>query len=102
MTSAIRLRRLLAEDEPVIVGYDQEEFARRLHYDRPIAASLDGVQGARATTTARFWTGMSEAEWAREGTHTESGATLCCNGSRSTPTTRTITRTRSVARGVRG
>ena len=36
----IRLRRLIAEDDPVIVGYDQDEYARRLHYDRPIAASL--------------------------------------------------------------
>ncbi len=44
MTSAIRLRRHLAEDHPVIHGYDQEEFARRLHYDRPIAASLATLQ----------------------------------------------------------
>ena len=47
MTSAIRLRRLLAEDQPVIVGYDQEAFARTLHYDRPIAASLDAFRAAR-------------------------------------------------------
>jgi hypothetical protein len=33
MTSAIRLRTLLAEDSPMIQGYDEEEFARRLHYD---------------------------------------------------------------------
>ena len=37
MTSAIRLRRLIAEDDPLIVAYDGDEFARRLHYaDRPI------------------------------------------------------------------
>ena len=34
---AIRLRRLIAEDTPVIQGYDQDEFARRLFYDRPIS-----------------------------------------------------------------
>ena len=72
MTSAIRLRRLLAEDAPVIVGYDQEEFARKLHYDRPIDASLEALKGARATTT-EILERMTEAEWAREGTHTESG-----------------------------
>ncbi len=72
MTSAIRLRRLLAEDAPVIVGYDQEEFARKLHYDRPIDAALDALKGARATTT-EILERMTEAEWAREGTHTESG-----------------------------
>ena len=72
MTSAIRLRRLLAEDRPVIVGYDQDEFARRLHYDRPIAASLAAFKSAR-DTTAEILDGMSEAEWLREGTHSESG-----------------------------
>jgi hypothetical protein len=40
MTSAIRMRNLIATDNLSIVGYDQEVFARRLHYDRPIAASL--------------------------------------------------------------
>ncbi len=72
MTSAIRLRRLLAEDGAVIVGYDQEAFARRLHYDRPIAASLAAFRAARETT-AEILEGMSDAEWAREGTHSESG-----------------------------
>ena len=51
MTSAIRLRRLVAEDDPLIVGYDGDEFARRLHYDdRPIGPALDAIDGARATT----------------------------------------------------
>src|SRR2546426_11886069 len=51
MTSAIRLRRLLAEDEPIILGYDEEEFARRLFYgDRPIQAALDAFRASRATT----------------------------------------------------
>jgi DinB superfamily len=72
MTSAIRLRRLLAEDRPVIVGYDQEEFARKLHYDRPIGASLEALKAARATTGA-ILDRMADDEWAREGTHTESG-----------------------------
>ena len=46
MTSAIRLRRLIAEDQPVIVGYDGDEFARKLHYaDRPIGPSLDAARG---------------------------------------------------------
>src|SRR5687767_6220590 len=51
MTSAIRLRRLLAEDDPVIAAYDENAFARRLHYDeRPIGASLDAMAAARATS----------------------------------------------------
>jgi len=72
MTSAIRLRLLLAVDKPAILGYDQEEFARRLHYDRPIEASLDAFKAARRTT-AEILDCMSEDEWRREGTHNEHG-----------------------------
>jgi DinB superfamily len=72
MTSAIRLRLLLATDRPTIAGYDENEFARRLHYDRPIGASLDALQSARRST-AELLDRMSEADWARDGTHTESG-----------------------------
>src|SRR5205814_5017356 len=72
MTSAIRLRRLLAEDRPVIVGYDEPEFARRLHYDRPIDGSLAAFRSAREST-AELLDRLDEDEWARQGTHTESG-----------------------------
>jgi hypothetical protein len=72
MTSAIRLRLLVASDRPQIGGYDQEEFARRLYYDRPIEASLDAFKNARRTT-AEILDRMTDAEWAREGTHTEHG-----------------------------
>ena len=72
MTSAIRLRLLLASDRPSIAGYDENEFARRLHYDRPIGASLDAFEAARRTT-ADILDRISEADWAREGTHSESG-----------------------------
>jgi hypothetical protein len=72
LMSAIRLRRLLAEDRPVIAGYDEPEFARRLHYDRPVEASLAAVRAARATC-AEILERIGEEDWAREGTHTESG-----------------------------
>jgi hypothetical protein len=73
MTSAIRLRRLLVEDDPLITGYDEAAFARRLWYaERPIEASLDALEAARATT-AELLDRLSEADWARTGTHAESG-----------------------------
>lgn len=73
MTSAIRLRLLVAEDHPRIVGYDQEEFARRLYYDRPIEPSLAAFRAARESTAA-ILERMTEDEWSRQGTHSESGA----------------------------
>jgi hypothetical protein len=72
MTSAIRLRRLIAEERPVIQGYDQDEFARRLAYDRPVQASLDAFRAARQTT-AEILERLTETDWTREGTHSESG-----------------------------
>lgn len=74
MTAAIRLRRLIAEDTPIIVGYDGDTFAERLHYaDRPIEPALEAIASARSTT-AQILDRLTEAEWARTGTHTESGA----------------------------
>jgi hypothetical protein len=73
MTSAIRLRRLLVEDKPVIQGYDQDLFATRLLYnERDLAPAMEAFRGARATT-AQLLERMADADWLREGTHTESG-----------------------------
>ena len=72
MTSAVRLRRLLAEDDPVISGYDQERFARDLFYERPIEDSLAAFRAARATTAAILEC-MTDEQFARTGTHTEMG-----------------------------
>jgi len=72
MTSAIRLRRLIAEDNPVITGYDEVQFANKLTTDRPIEASLEAMRWAREST-AQILERLSEEEWLRAGTHSESG-----------------------------
>jgi hypothetical protein len=73
MTSAIRLRRLLCEDNPVIVAYDEAEFARRLRYEtRPVRPSLDALRAARETS-AQLLALLTEEEWQRAGSHSESG-----------------------------
>ncbi|HEV2764002.1 MAG TPA: DinB family protein [Pyrinomonadaceae bacterium] len=74
MTSAIRLRKLLAEDGPVIQGYDQDDFAARLRYnERPdLTAPLEAFRQARVTT-AQIIAHMTDEDWSRSGTHTESG-----------------------------
>lgn len=72
MASALRLRRLIAEEEPEIIGYDQEEYARRLYYNRPIGASLSAFKGARDSTT-EILKELTEDEWLRAGTHNELG-----------------------------
>ena len=73
MTAAVRLRLLLATDRPTIHGYDQDEFSRRLHYDRPHEASLEAFRYTRECT-AQLLERLTEADWLREGTHTEAGS----------------------------
>jgi len=70
MTSAVRLRQLVAEERAAIRSYDEAEYARRLHYDRPIASSLLAFQAARRST-ADLMDRMSDTDWAKEGTHPE-------------------------------
>jgi hypothetical protein len=71
--AAMRLRYLLAEKDPLIVGYDQEAWARRFDYHgQPIEESLAAATAARARTVPLLKR-MSESDWAREGRHTESG-----------------------------
>jgi hypothetical protein len=72
MMSAIRIRRLLAEPEPVLYGYDEKRLAERLTGDRPIAPSLEAMRWARETC-AQLLDRMSEDDWRIVGTHTESG-----------------------------
>ena len=73
-TSGLRLRRLLVEDHPLIEGYDQDVYAARLHYnEREISPSLEAFRSARATA-AQLLDLMSEEDWRKEGTHSESGS----------------------------
>jgi len=73
-TGGLRLRRLLVEDDPLIQGYDQDAYAARLNYNnRDMAPALDAFRSARATT-AQLLDSMSDDDWRREGTHSESGS----------------------------
>jgi hypothetical protein len=56
----------------VIHGYDQDEFARRLHYERPHESSLELFKYVRLAT-AELLECLEPADWLREGTHSESG-----------------------------
>ena len=72
MTSAIRIRTLLAEPGAVIHGYDEKAFAMRLTGNRPIQPSLEAMRWARESS-AQLLDRMTEDDWRIVGTHTESG-----------------------------
>ena len=72
MMSAIRIRRLLAEPDRIVFGYDEKAFAERLTGDRPIEPSLQAMRWARETC-AQIMDRMTDDDWRIVGTHTESG-----------------------------
>jgi len=68
-----RIRRLLAEPDPWIQGYDQDAWARALDYHaQPLEPALAVVETIRAATAALLRAVGDEA-WARAGRHSESG-----------------------------
>ena len=68
-----RLRYLLAEKDPVIVGYDQDGWARVFEYHalplEPSLAVLDAVRSSTATLLQR----LTGEAWSKKGRHTEKG-----------------------------
>ena len=71
--AAIRIRLLLAEPEPLIVGYDENAWARCFDYQGADAeACLDLVEAVRGFT-ARTLDRLPDAPWGRLGRHTQTG-----------------------------
>jgi len=68
-----RLRFLLAEQKPVIQGYDQDRWAQALDYHSlPLEPALATVEAVRANTVP-ILKRMKDGDWAHIGQHTESG-----------------------------
>ncbi|HET8645745.1 MAG TPA: DinB family protein [Vicinamibacteria bacterium] len=71
--AAMRVRYLLAEKEPRILGYDEAHWARAFDYHaHPLDTALATVDAVRAHTAALLRR-LPEEAWSREGVHTESG-----------------------------
>lgn len=67
----MRLRYLLAEAEPLIVGYDQDRWAIDLDYHaHPLEPALATIRAVRANTVPLLKR-LTEAQWQKTGRHTE-------------------------------
>jgi hypothetical protein len=98
MTSAMRLRKLLCEPTPVLWGYDEELYSRKLWYTvRPIEVSLLAFRGARESTASLF-EHLTEEDWGAKAGIPKAAVTPPRRGSKSTPPTRWITPPRSAVR----
>ena len=73
MNGAARIRYLVAQKEPTILGYDQDEWARVFNYHAlPLEPALRTIEAVRASTTLLLRT-LPEEAWRKEGQHSESG-----------------------------
>ena len=71
--AAARIRFLLAEPKPLIMAYDQAQWAKSFDYHAaPIDVALATVDSVRANTAALLRR-LPEQAWSAEGTHSESG-----------------------------
>ena len=70
---SLRIRYLAAEEDPLIVGYDQAQWARTLDYhSAPLEPALAVVEAVRANTAALLRR-LPEKAWSAVARHTESG-----------------------------
>ena len=72
--SHMRIRYLVAEPEPLIVGYDQDAWARIFDYHSlPLDLALTTIDAVRANTVPLLRR-LTDADWQKKGRHTESGS----------------------------
>lgn len=73
MNAASRIRYVLCEEKPLIVGYDQDRWAEALDYHaQPLESALAVMDSVRANTVPLLRR-LPESAWSRKATHTESG-----------------------------
>jgi len=71
--AAMRIRYLVCETDPQIIGYDQAHWAKVLDYHTlPMEPALATVRAVRQNTTALLRK-LPASAWERAGTHSESG-----------------------------
>ncbi|HEY8256650.1 MAG TPA: DinB family protein [Gemmatimonadales bacterium] len=73
MVVGVRLRMVLAQDRPQLVGYDQDVWVDRLRYrEVPFTDALEQFALIRRVNL-RLWAGLTEADLRRVGVHNERG-----------------------------
>lgn len=71
--SASRIRVVISEKDPVILGYDEAQWARDFDYHaHPMDVALVTVDAVRANTAALLRR-LTDSAWSKAGRHTESG-----------------------------
>jgi hypothetical protein len=68
-----RMKRVIAEDRPLLIGYDETRFTASLNYHaHDLDAELDLLDALRVQMAA-ILRGLPDAAWTRDGVHNERG-----------------------------
>ncbi len=73
LVSIDRLKRMIAEDNPTLIGYDENKFVANLFYDEQPAEQAAAVVDASRKLFAKVLRKLPESTWSRKGTHNERG-----------------------------
>ncbi len=68
-----RLKRMIAEDNPTLIGYDENKFVRNLLYDEQPAELAVQIVDLNRKLFANVLRKLPESAWSRKGTHNERG-----------------------------
>lgn len=73
MAFADRIRRVLAEDAPTLLAWNENKFAERLHYELQSTADAAQIVVLTRRQLARVLRAMTDADFDRAGQHNERG-----------------------------
>jgi uncharacterized damage-inducible protein DinB len=73
LASTHRMRRMVAEQNPLLVAYDEDAFIARLPSDRNDLREVLDLFEANRRFTARWLRTLAAADFARTGVHTQRG-----------------------------
>ena len=73
LVSADRLKRMIAEDNPTLIGYDENKFVANLFYDEQPAEDAVRMIGLLRKTFSKVLRKLPPAAFERGGTHNERG-----------------------------
>jgi uncharacterized damage-inducible protein DinB len=68
-----RMKRVIAEDRPLLIGYDETRFTAALPYHEADLEEELALMERMRTQMARILRGLPDAAWSRTGVHNERG-----------------------------
>lgn len=73
LVASERLKRIIAEDNPTIIGYNESAFAKKLFYDQQDPNLAARIFAINRQLTYEILRRLPESAYARFGTHNERG-----------------------------